>query len=97
MKRLTCALTVILCSSATVAQTRLLTSTLPCSRASALVAEAGSIVMNTTPTTYDRFVRNSSFCAVSETGIPAIVRSADNPHCQIGFRCGGVSKGGGGS
>ena len=93
MKRLTCALTAILCSSATLAQTRLLTSTLPCSRASALVAEAGAIVMNTTSTTYDRFVRNSSFCAAGEAGITAIVHSADNPQCVIGFRCGGVSKG----
>jgi hypothetical protein len=80
--------------SAAQAQERPLATRTPCSRLAALVASQGSAVISTSPATYDRYVGDSSACTIGEAPIPALVRSADNPSCFIGFRCGGVSRGG---
>jgi hypothetical protein len=76
------------------AQERLLSTRTPCSRLAAAVASQGSAVISTSSTAYDRFVGDSSYCAVGEAPVPALVRSADNPSCFIGFRCGGLSRSG---
>jgi hypothetical protein len=35
------------------------------------------------PTTYDRYVQDSSFCALKETAWPAWVRTADVAQCPV--------------
>jgi hypothetical protein len=44
-------------------------------------------VLHTGPTTYDRFVRDSSFCPHPLTAQTAFVRTADAAHCPIGGLC----------
>jgi hypothetical protein len=39
------------------------------------------------PTTYDRYVRDRSFCQISEVLKPAWGNTADNPQCFLGWTC----------
>jgi hypothetical protein len=47
----------------------------------------GAIVLGTGGQTYDRFVRDRSFCQYDETAEPAFVPSRDNRACFVGYRC----------
>ena len=69
------------------AQSRPLTSRMSCSQARALVAGQGSVVLNTSPLAYDRYVGSAGSCSLGERTEPAWVPTADNPLCPIGFRC----------
>lgn len=94
MRALLAAFCLIVTVPAAQAQERLLATRTACSRLASAVASQGAAVISTSSTSYDRFVGDSSFCAVGEAPVPAVVRSADNPSCFIGFRCGGLSRGG---
>jgi len=61
--------------------------TLSCERAQALVAQSGSVVMNFSPTTYDRVVSDLRFCLHGEVLIPAYAPTRDNPQCLVGYTC----------
>jgi hypothetical protein len=69
------------------AQTRPSTPNLPCHRSRELVAAYGAIVLGTGGYTYDRFVRDRSFCEFNEFVRPAFVPSLDTPQCFVGYRC----------
>ncbi|WP_114943536.1 hypothetical protein [Microvirga calopogonii] len=69
------------------AQTGATTLTMTCAAARGIVASRGAVVLRTGPTTYDRYVRDSSFCALPETAQPAWVRTADVAQCHIGGVC----------
>ncbi|WP_264050195.1 hypothetical protein [Methylobacterium flocculans] len=69
------------------AQARPATPSLTCAEASALVTQAGAIVMSTGPTTYARFVRDGGFCPLPETTQPAWERTRDDPTCFVGYTC----------
>jgi len=43
-----------------------------------LVFGEGAVLLRTGPTTYNRYVRDASFCALQETTRPAWVRTADD-------------------
>jgi len=58
-----------------------------CDQARQLVASQGAVVLHTSPTTYDRYVRSGSFCAFHETAHPAWVRTADVAQCSVGGIC----------
>jgi len=58
-----------------------------CAQARGLVAARGAVVLRTGPTTYDRYVRDASFCALQETTRPAWVRTADVAQCPVGGVC----------
>ncbi|MFC5396265.1 hypothetical protein [Bosea vestrisii] len=47
----------------------------------------GAIVLGTGGHTYDRFVRDRSFCQFDETVFPAWVPARDTPQCFVGYRC----------
>ena len=47
----------------------------------------GAIVLGTGGYTYDRFVRDRSFCQFDETVFPAWVPARDTPQCFVGYRC----------
>jgi len=77
----------LLLPAAAMAQQRPLTPNLSCQQARALVASRGAIVLGTGAYTYDRFVRDQSFCALNEITEPAWERTADADQCPIGYRC----------
>lgn len=69
------------------AQARPSTPSMSCSQAAALVRSKGAVVLNTSSTTYDRYVRDVSFCAGSEQLKPEWVATRDVPQCFIGYTC----------
>jgi len=59
------------------------TLSMTCAQARGIVASQGGVVLRTGPTTYDRYVRDSSFCALQETAWPAWVGTADVAQCPV--------------
>jgi hypothetical protein len=87
MKRIGLGVLLALTVTAAMAQTRPSTTTRSCSANRQSVQANGAIVLGTGRYTYDRFVRNRSFCEFDETTEPAWVPSRDRPSCFIGYRC----------
>jgi hypothetical protein len=69
------------------AEARPASSSMTCAAARALVAKQGAIVMDTSPTTFDRFVVDAGFCALGTVTRPAWVQTRDQPQCMIGYTC----------
>lgn len=63
------------------------TTTLSCAQARAVVARQGAAVLGTGGPTFDRFVRDRSFCEATEIGRRAFVPTRDGPGCFVGFTC----------
>jgi hypothetical protein len=63
------------------------TLTMTCAQARGLVASQGAVVLRTSPTTYDRYVRDASFCPVQQMVRPAWIRTADAVQCPVGGVC----------
>jgi hypothetical protein len=82
---LTIAATVL--TTAAVAQNRPSTTAMTCQQAASLVYARGAIVLGTGGYTYDRFVRDRSFCQVTEALESAWVPTRDTPTCFVGYRC----------
>lgn len=74
-------------STGVLAQTAGTTLNLTCDQARRIVASQGAVVLRTGPTTYDRYVRDPSFCGRSATTQPAWVRTADVAQCPVGGVC----------
>jgi hypothetical protein len=85
--RLVSALALCLFVTTAAAQTRPSTVNRPCAASQQIVAARGAAVLGTGGYTYDRFVRDRSFCEFSEYVEPAFVPSADAGQCFIGYRC----------
>lgn len=77
-------------STGTMAQSAGTTLSMTCNQARGIVASQGAVVLHTSPTTYDRYVRDSSFCGIASVARPAWVRTADVPQCPIGGVCGSI-------
>ncbi|MXQ12320.1 hypothetical protein [Microvirga makkahensis] len=73
--------------TAVMAQSGPTTLAMTCAQARGIVASQGAVVLRTGPTTYDRYVRDGSFCALQETARPAWVRTADRVQCPVGGVC----------
>lgn len=58
-----------------------------CAEAAALVRTRGAVVLATSPTLYDRYVRDRSFCLYDQDTRPEWVPTRDNPQCFIGYSC----------
>jgi hypothetical protein len=87
MKKLVLALALMASANDALAQQRPLAPNLPCRQVQQIVAANGAAVIATGQFTYDRYVRNSSFCQINETTEPAWVPTMDAPQCPIGYRC----------
>ncbi|WP_445502738.1 hypothetical protein [Microvirga sp. G4-2] len=74
-------------SAGAMAQSSATTLAMTCRQARQIVASQGAVVLRTGPTTYDRYVRDSSFCGRSLTADPAWVRTADTAQCPVGGIC----------
>ncbi len=87
MKWLALSLMLVAVSDAALAQSRLSTVNRSCAANRQTVAASGAVVLGTGGPTYDRFVRDRSFCAQGEFVEPAYVPSRDSNACLIGYRC----------
>lgn len=87
MKRIVLTLLLSLTATAALSQSRPSTTTQICSANRQIVASNGAIVLGTGGFTYDRFVRDRSFCEFDETTEPAWVPSRDTQTCFVGYRC----------
>lgn len=76
-----------LAPSVAFAQSRPMTPSLDCASARQLVSRAGAIVLGTGTNTFDRYVRDRSFCQLAEILDPAWVPTRDVAQCPVGYRC----------
>lgn len=74
-------------ATSAIAQTGSTTLGMTCAQARGIVASRGAAVLRTGPATYDRYVRDGTFCALQETARPAWVKTADVPQCPVGRVC----------
>ncbi|QRM28356.1 hypothetical protein [Microvirga sp. VF16] len=81
------ALSLTLLATSAQAQTRPSTVDMPCGASRQLVFARGAIVLGTGGSTYDRFVRDRTFCDVTEYAQAAYVPSRESPLCFVGYRC----------
>lgn len=77
----------IAAAGAAFAQSRPYSPRMSCDALAELVARRGAVVISTSPTTYDRFVRNRGFCQPTEVVEPRWVRAADTRACFVGYSC----------
>ncbi|KFC75155.1 hypothetical protein FG93_00915 [Bosea sp. LC85] len=87
MNRAVLSLMLILAADLAAAQSRPSTVNRPCSASRHDVIANGAIVLGTGGYTYDRFVRDRSFCQFDEIADPAWVPSRDTASCFVGYRC----------
>lgn len=87
MKPIAIVLLLALRPHAALAQSRPSTVTRPCAASRQEVLAHGAAVLGTGGQTYDRFVRDRSFCQFDEVIEPAWVPSRDMPACFVGYRC----------
>lgn len=76
-----------LAATGALAQPRPSTQAMTCGQTQGLVAARGAVVLNTSPTTYDRIVAARAFCQINETIEPVWAPARDTPQCPIGYRC----------
>jgi len=76
-----------LVATAAAAQVGPPTSQRTCGANRQLVMREGAVVLDTSPTTYARFVRSGAECLADQFPEPAWVPSSNNPQCFIGYRC----------
>ena len=69
------------------AQGRASTTAMTCAQAARLVTRQGAVVLGTGGQTYDRFVRDRSFCEPTEIARRAFRPARDNPSCLVGYTC----------
>lgn len=86
MIRFAAVLGLSLVATGAVAQ-RASTTAMTCGQAQGFVASRGATVVGTGGQTYDRFVRDRSFCQPTEAIRSAFAPTRDNPGCFIGYRC----------
>ncbi|MCJ2141424.1 hypothetical protein [Methylobacterium sp. E-066] len=69
------------------AQTRPSSTAMTCQQTVRLIQARGALVLGTGGQTYDRFVRDRSFCEATEIARRAFRPTRDNPNCLIGYTC----------
>lgn len=87
MDKVAIALAISLVAASAQAQTRPSTVNMSCGASRQLVLTRGAIVLGTGGFTYDRFVRDQTFCDVTEYAQSAYVPSLETPACFVGYRC----------
>lgn len=77
------------------AQVGVSSTSLTCAQAAALVQSKGAVVFSTSPTAYDRYVRDRSFCLYDQQLKAEWVPTRDAKQCFVGYTCYEPSRGGG--
>jgi hypothetical protein len=63
------------------------TLNMTCAEATALVAQAGSIVLSTGQYTYDRYVAAPGYCFIGEYAWRSHAPTIDVRQCRLGYTC----------
>jgi hypothetical protein len=79
-----CALAVIVAAGS--AQARPFAPALLCQQIMSVIAAQGAVVLSTSPTTYDRYVRDGSFCLPGQVTESDYVQARDAAACPV-YRC----------
>ncbi len=87
MRVLSVAIALTVCATGALAQSAGTTTTMTCEEARQIVASQGSVVLNTGPDTFDRYVSNDRYCASGQYVKPAFVPTRNTQECEVGFRC----------
>jgi len=66
--------------------------TMSCAQAQAFVQRQGSVVANTGPMTYEKFVSNGKYCDRTQRAVSAHVQTRDNAQCRIDYKCAGLPR-----
>ncbi|MFD0938286.1 hypothetical protein [Methylobacterium trifolii] len=69
------------------AQGRSTVQRMTCAETMDLVKREGAVVLGAAAGQPERFVRDRSFCEMSEIAELRFVPTRDNPQCPIGYRC----------
>ena len=64
-----------------------LTTRMSCAQVQATVARHGALVLNFSPSTYDRVVRDQRWCLPGQTTQNLWVPARDTPQCFAGYTC----------
>jgi hypothetical protein len=81
------ALMLALIAAYALAQPRPDSTRMSCRQAAGLVQARGALVLGTGRHTYDRYVRDRSFCEITEIAEPAFAPTLDTPQCFVGYVC----------
>jgi hypothetical protein len=87
MKKLVLVLALTASFTGAQAQQRPFAPNLPCRQVQQIVFANGAAVISTGTYTYDRYVRDRSFCEINEFLEPVWIPTRDTPQCPIGYRC----------
>ena len=87
MKRTILASMLAITSTVALAQGRPSTTAMTCSAARGVIQSRGAAVLGTGGDTYERIVRDMSFCAYGQKLRPLFAPTRDNPHCYVGDYC----------
>ena len=85
MKRLLLAVSFVALASGAMAHE--VSVRLTCAGAAAMVNQQGAVLFDTSPTTFDRYVRDATFCPMDMVARPASIPTRDNPSCPVGYTC----------
>lgn len=77
----------VLAAAPVAAQARPASYRMSCGAVQALVNRQGAVVMDTSPTTFDRYVATLRFCMPGQALKPQWVPARDNPQCFAGYTC----------
>ncbi len=69
------------------AQARPASYKMACASAAGMVARQGGVVMDTSATTFDRYVSSLRFCMPGQALKPEWVPARDTPQCFVGYTC----------
>lgn len=69
------------------AQPRMQTARPSCAEAMAMVKAEGAVTLSFGGHPPERFVRDRSFCEITEIAELRFVPTRDNPQCPVGYRC----------
>ena len=74
-------------TSSAIAQNRPDSRLYTCDEARSIIRDAGAIVMTTGRFTYERVVRNRSYCEFDEDTLTVFAPTKDRRKCPIGGKC----------
>jgi len=84
---LTCAVMALTLMPTAGSAQRVDTLSMSCADVQSLMKRVGAAVLNTGPTTYDRYVRDMSFCNPGDVTKPSWVPARDTKQCFVGNIC----------
>ncbi|MGU3537107.1 hypothetical protein [Methylobacterium sp. A54F] len=87
MRRAALALLLSVLALPALGQPRTASPRMTCQEAMDLVRREGSVTLSLGRAPPERFVRDRSFCELTEIAELRFVPTRDNPECPIGYRC----------